>query len=129
MNYPANKDHGGNTRFLAVVGDRAVFTAPPAKPVGEVPDGLGTTILIVEVGADKAVPWTKPADFEINKFAPKEPLGKLDDFRRVGFWTLTDDTACIFLSGAANDATLLGMFTRDGGEVIDWSKVQKFGDR
>lgn len=40
-------------------------------------DGAKQTILVLQVGWDRAVPWTKPADLKFNPAAPLEALGTI----------------------------------------------------
>src|SRR5437660_306431 len=53
----------------------------PIRPVN-VRDGMSRTILAVEAGPDKAVPWTKPDDLP---FDPTKPLTALGQVPAEGF--------------------------------------------
>jgi len=65
---PAEKS--GETRYLAPVGPGTIFAAratPWSLEEISANDGTFATILLVEAAADKAVPWTKPADLAIDE--------------------------------------------------------------
>jgi hypothetical protein len=121
--YRAANVEAGHTRTLAVVGDDGVFAKGADKPIGDIPDGAAFTAIAVEVGADQSVPWTKPAEFIVDKESPKKNLGKLDVAQGRGFWILGGNAGSIVVAASVDDATLLAMFTRSGGEEIDWDRV------
>jgi Protein of unknown function (DUF1559) len=84
------------------------------------PDGRATTILVVE--ARRLVPWTKPDD---SLYTPGQPLPDLGlaDSRRWGFSVcFADGTARCFRRSTPGEA-IHAMITRNGGETIDWSKL------
>lgn len=63
-----------------------IFTGPdgffkPDKRIGpeNIVDGINYTILVVAVGPDRAIPWTKPDDLAVDKADPWRPLGTLPD--------------------------------------------------
>ena len=49
---------------------------------GDVYEGLGGIILVVEADRETAVPWTKPADLQFDR---SKPLSKLGNLREGGF--------------------------------------------
>jgi hypothetical protein len=75
----------GSTRFQLPTGRRAPFQTQPT-PLGVekfrldyVADGTGKTIMVVEAGAARAVPWTKPDDVEFDEADPFEALGTIGE--------------------------------------------------
>jgi hypothetical protein len=50
--------------------------------VAEIQDGTSNTILVVQAGDDKQVPWTKPEDIA---FKPENPITELGDVPESGF--------------------------------------------
>jgi len=68
-------DKSGKTRFLAPLGLPNVFTG---KPTGvrssDITDGLGKTVIVVEVTAERAVVWTKPDDLAVDTTEPATGL-------------------------------------------------------
>ncbi len=76
-------------------------------------DGSSNTFLIVEA-ADEVI-WTKPDELE---YSPTAPLPKLGHPSRNGFIAAMADGSVRFVSGSTKEATLRGVITRNGGEVI-----------
>lgn len=65
----------GETRIQVPVGPTCVFTGKPEGVASkDISDGAGKTVVLVEVAADRSVPWTKPDDIEIDT---KNPLSGL----------------------------------------------------
>ncbi|MEK6237155.1 MAG: DUF1559 domain-containing protein, partial [Planctomycetales bacterium] len=77
-------------------------------------DGSSNTIGIVEVNADKAVFWTKPADFEVTPENLKNGLGGNRDGIHVA---IMDGTGRVLIKDIPPDH-LKAMFTADGGEIV-----------
>ncbi|HVS36300.1 MAG TPA: DUF1559 domain-containing protein [Gemmataceae bacterium] len=106
----------GKTTYLAPIGDATMF--PPGRGVGiaEVTDGTCCTILFVEVNDDHAVPWTAPEDLV---YDPKEPMTGLGDHFHGGFLAAFADGSAHFLPKSLGLEAIRGMFTRNGGEVVN----------
>jgi hypothetical protein len=66
------------TNYLAPVGEDTIFSGEEGARIGEIRDGTSKTIMVLEVDADRAVPWTKPDDYEVEE---KDPLAGLGHFR------------------------------------------------
>ena len=66
------------TNYLAPVGEDTIFSGEEGTRIGEIRDGTSKTIMVLEVDADRAVPWTKPDDYEVEE---KDPLAGLGHFR------------------------------------------------
>ena len=66
----------GMTRCLAPVGENTAFSGKTGLALKEIKGGSTNTIIIVEVAADGAVPWTKPVDLQ---YDPKNPAKGLGD--------------------------------------------------
>ena len=82
---------------------------------GPIPDGQSDTILVIEAGADKAVPWTKPDDLTPDFDKPWECLGKVGDHIHVVFI----DGSVLKLPTTLDDANLKALITPAGGETIE----------
>ncbi len=65
---PQIETKAGMTVFQAAVGPGAAFEGDKVLKYSDFTDGTNNTIAVVETAADRAVPWTKPADWE---FDPK----------------------------------------------------------
>ena len=112
---PASKAPPGMTTYLTVRGKDTAF--PGAKgirfPAG-IPDGTSNTIMIVEASDRKAVPWTKPDDFEFNE---KNPGAGLRGFWPEGFLAaLCDGSTRLIHTMDAN--VLKALFQVNDGMVL-----------
>ncbi len=56
----------GMTRMLVPVADEAAFHGELGVPILDLTDGTSNTLLVAMVPAEHAVPWTKPADWEVD---------------------------------------------------------------
>jgi hypothetical protein len=82
----------------------------------DITDGTSNTFLVVETNDDSAVAWTKPDDLAVN---PRDPLKGLIGHYEQGFLAAFADGSVRFINRGAGQMNILGMFTRDGGEVIN----------
>lgn len=64
----------GHTTIVAPLSDQAMLNAREPTSFLNVVDGLSNTVMVVEVTADSAVPWTAPQDYE---FDPANPFAKM----------------------------------------------------
>lgn len=67
----------GTTRILGFAADSAPFGRDIGFSPMDITDGIANTLLVVQVGSDKAVPWTKPQDVSFQLEDPKAGLGEL----------------------------------------------------
>src|SRR5262249_31318210 len=68
---PGQKSEAGKTCYQVRVGKGTISDGPKEIAIKEIRDGTSNTILVLETNDERAVIWTKPADWE---FDPKEPL-------------------------------------------------------
>ncbi len=115
--------HPGRTRYLAVVGEQCIFPPDRAIKMKEITDGTSKTIMVVEADPEHSVIWTKPDDLEVDLENPILGLaGGKSTFNMV-----TSDGAAHTIRASLEPGVLRAMFTRNGGETIDWSKVHPEG--
>ena len=81
---------------------------------GELTDGSSNTILILEVSASDAVPWTKPQDWE---FDPDDPTRGVGDTFPGTFTAGLCDGSTHAISRNVDPDTLKPLFTRSAGDV------------
>ncbi|MEM6366407.1 MAG: DUF1559 domain-containing protein, partial [Planctomycetota bacterium] len=107
---------GGKTVYQVPVNDKCIFRTEAGDPkFREVTDGLSNTIMVLQTNPSAAVPWTKPADLEVDLNQPLRNLGRT---HRNGFHVLMGDGAVRFFTSTI-DSDLFGkLLTRAGGEVI-----------
>ena len=105
----------GRTPYQVVRGPGALFELDEGPQMRQITDGLSNTILIVE--ADQPVVWTQPVDFTPNTQNPAAGLGKT---RKTGFQAALADGSVRFFDNTLDPATLKALFTRNGGEVVNF---------
>ncbi len=108
----------GKTRIMVFTGKGAAFDGGKKIQMMDIRDGPSQTILCVEAGPDKAVPWTKPEDLP---FDPENPLAALGAVSPKGFLVVFFDGSVHQLK--VDNQTLKALITPDGGEIVDRSKV------
>lgn len=79
--------------------------------VAEIQDGTSNTILVVQAGDDKQVPWTKPEDVP---FQPENPIAALGEVPESGFLTLYCDGKVKLISQDVTIGKLAAAITRAG---------------
>lgn len=110
------------TSFLLVTGAGTAYPDPTTTLEDDtVPDGLRATILLAEVAAKHAVPWTQPDDFVFDR-----------QTAQFDFFAEQQDCCLVLLGNAVGprripadiaDADLLALLTPNGHEKIDVSKL------
>ena len=110
------------TNYLTVRGKHTIFSGEDGATFASVHDGLSYTIMTVEVSDAKAVFWTKPDDFE---YGEENPLKGLVGLQPGGFIAGMGDGSVRFIRSSINPKTLNALFTRDGGEFIDPSEIDR----
>jgi prepilin-type processing-associated H-X9-DG protein len=115
----ARLDDAGKTVYLAPFGKGAAFEGKEGRKVQHFTDGLSKTILVIEVAAEKAAPWTKPEDWEF------DPEKEVDTADFGGLWDggmfnvlFADGHVEIYPPGF-DPGTLKKLFTRAAGEVVE----------
>jgi hypothetical protein len=109
----------GKTRVMLFTGKGAAFDGGKKIAVADIRDGMSNTILCVEAGADKAVPWTKPEDLP---FDEEKPLATLGTISPQGLIAAFFDGHVEQLK--VDNKTLKALITPDGNEVIDLEKMR-----
>ena len=109
-----NLPAGSATNYLAVIGPDSVFSKTGIR-IQRIADGTSNTAMMVEVNADRAVPWTKPVDHEFNEKAPKAGLGAL---RPGVFLTAFADGTVRGVRISVDPNILRALVTKSGREVI-----------
>jgi hypothetical protein len=104
------------TVYLAPRGEGTFWEDGKTKlSFAQILDGTSNTIMAVEANPDKAVPWTKPADLNVD-FA--NPLAGLGGLRPNGFLALFGDGSVQMLGKETPVETMRALFTRQGGEPV-----------
>lgn len=112
------RPNDGMTSIMVFSGKGTAFDGSKAIGMADIRDGMSHTILAVEAGPDKAVPWTKPEDLP---FDPESPLAALGRISPNGFLALFFDASVHELK--VDNHTLKALITPAGGEPFDPGQV------
>ena len=115
---PASAAPEGYTTYLGVAGEDGLFSGEEGARFAEIRDGLSNTLMVVEVNDRAAVPWTKPADFDPDE--GMKPTEKLSGVWPGVFQAAMGDGSVHAISTSLAPAKLKALFTKAGGEVVDW---------
>ena len=110
----------GKTVYLVPTGKGTAFEGNEGMKIQNFTDGTSNTILAVEAHRNAAVIWTKPDDLEV---VFKDPLKNLKSALAGGFHILMCDGSARFVSDNIDVNILKALFTRGGGEVIDFDLI------
>jgi hypothetical protein len=111
----------GKTNYLTVRGDKTIFSSDgKRRGMVDIPDGTSDTIMVVEANDEKAVPWTKPDDFEYDESNPiKGLVGLHPSVFLAGF----ADGHVESISISIDAAMLNAFYTSNGGETINRAQM------
>jgi hypothetical protein len=116
------RSNDGTTVFLVPFGKGLAFEGTKGLKFSEFTDGTSKTIMAVEANDDRAVPWTKPDDLEVDLSKPLDGLGEAE---AGGISVLLFvDVHTLGITKQADEATVKALFTRNGGEPIDDSLIR-----
>lgn len=122
---PADPIGTNKTRLVRLTGDSTPFREKGSGPVlARIPDGLGSTLMLISAGSDKAVSWTKPEDLPFDDNAPIECLGKLDSPLILGVFF---DLKGAWFDAAVPPEIFKCYVTHDGQEVIGTNRFLTSG--
>ncbi len=107
------------TVYLTVRAADTMFPAGKALRMADITDGLSNTIMLVEASDDRAVIWTKPDDYNVDY---AKPMAGLVGLRDHSFLIGMADGSVRALSDKVKPANLKAMFTRAGGEIVDFDE-------
>jgi prepilin-type processing-associated H-X9-DG protein len=74
---PSLSDADNQTTYLAVVTPHSCFQKDHSRRLAEIVDGASTTMMLIEVDSDHAVPWMAPMDADeamVLGIGPQSPL-------------------------------------------------------
>jgi hypothetical protein len=113
---PSSAAPPGMATYLAVSGKGLMFDGSEGRKMAEITDGLSHTIMVVEANDDRAVPWTKPEDWECD---PQRPLAGLGSAHPGGFCAACGDGSVHFFSKSIDPKLFYALLTIAGGEVVN----------
>ena len=106
----------GHTLFLIPVGTGTAFEGTKGFSLRDFTDGSSNTVLLVEAAPDRAVYWTQPEDFQFDSASPMDGLGGVEP---DGFQAVFADGSVRLIQSSVDSETVKGIFTRNGGEVVN----------
>ncbi len=106
----------------APFGNRAAGSNQFGPTSAEFRDGTMHTLLVVESGADAAVPWTSPDDLEFDVNDPLAALGTIDS---DVIHAVTADGKIIRLLSSVAPATFKALVTINGDEIVDSETLRR----
>jgi Protein of unknown function (DUF1559) len=107
------------TTYLAPLGKGFIWEDPKGIKIFEISDGTSNTIALVEAEDERAVIWSKPEDISIDM---KNPVSGLLGHYTEGFHAAMADGSVQFIKKSVDARTLWALFTKDGGEVVEFPK-------
>lgn len=108
----------GKTHYLGVSGPRAVFSGEMrGRSLAKITDGTSRTVAIVQVDDSHAIEWTKPADYDAEKYAAN-PVGGIGGLHNGQFLFAMCDGSVHTAYVEVDPEVLRAAFTRDGGEPV-----------
>ncbi len=113
--HPNYKDLKGKTVYRVPAGDSSVLGSN--KPVGlrDIQDGTSQTAMVIEVGQDKAIEWTKPEPLPVDLQDVVSSFGEL----KKAVTVLLADGAVLDLPQSMDNTTWKGLLSRNGGEILE----------
>jgi hypothetical protein len=111
---------GTTTNYLAVVGKGLAFEGDTPLKIQQFTDGTSNTLLVVQANDDRAVPWTKPDDLEVDLTKPLDGLGEAEP---TGFSAVFADGHVMLLSKSISAETLRRLFGRADGQTVDQNEL------
>jgi hypothetical protein len=113
-------DASYSTSFVAGVGTETACPGAATRSRGDIRDGLGQTIMVVET-RDAKIPWMKPEDlaFDRMSFRVNDGTGRCPGSQISGARALLATGHVFELSDTFPPATLRSMLTIDGGEPVE----------
>lgn len=113
---PSAASPKGQSSYLAVVTPNSCLRPLESQTIPQIKDGASTTLLVIEVAPENAVPWMSPQDADENLLLGYGP--KTKDAHTGGRHALMADGAVRFLSHNLPANTMQALISVAGGETI-----------
>ncbi|HEV3342049.1 MAG TPA: DUF1559 domain-containing protein [Pirellulales bacterium] len=114
---------GNRTGFVLFQGPQMYQIGKSGPDIRRIGDGTSNTLLVVEVGPESAVPWTRPDDLPFDSAQPLTALGSLS---KDGLWGGFADGAVRKIRPDIKPEVFRGLLTPNGGEVIQLEREVEF---
>lgn len=117
----AGKD-ATSTTFRVPTGERTLFDSGRGVQLRQIIDGTSNTVVLMQVAAEHATPWTKPDGVEIHFDNPFKGAFT-DEMQWLNVATM--DGAVMSLPKTMGAKTFANLLKRDDRTVIDWTAVYR----
>lgn len=111
--YQSPERFDDQTNYLGCSGSTCAFRGHYGLGLNKIEDGPAETAAVVEVNDDRAVPWTRPVEFEV---LPNQPGIGLGTLREGGFYAVSAAGTVHWVGLPIDPDRLRAMFTADAGE-------------
>lgn len=113
---PSNESPQNMTTYQAIVSPESCFPVAGSRNLSEISDGMGQTLMIVEVSHKQAVPWMCPQDTDEQSFLA--PSSKESSPHAGGRNVSFTDGSIGFLSDSTSPAVLRALISAAGNDVL-----------
>ena len=101
---------------MVFVGEGTPFGREGSISEATIRDGMASTLMFVEAGADKAVLWTKPEDLPFN---PDDPIAEIGDAPTGELWAAFFDGSIHKITQDIDPDTLRHLIRHNDGLLRD----------
>jgi hypothetical protein len=112
---PSSGAPPNTTTYLMPVGPGTIGEAKEGVAIAKITDGTSWTVLLVEANDDRAVPWTKPDDWQ---YTPDQPFAGLGGAHPGGFSAALCDGSVRFIAAGIDPIIWKALLTIAGGEAV-----------
>jgi hypothetical protein len=118
LHCPSNHVSPGKTTYLAIVTPNSCLRPGEGRPLADLKDGQSNTVVIIEVPADKAVPWMAPLDADEALMLSIGPEPKSGSPHPSGFMAALCDGSARLLRYELSAEERRALITIDAGDKI-----------
>ena len=108
------------TGYQAIVDKSGMMTGPTPTQFRDVTDGLGNTIMLVEMDKSRAVHWMSPEDTDLSTFLNVGNGTQASSSHVGGRHVQMGDGAVKFITDSIDPNLSKALVTKKGGETIDF---------
>jgi prepilin-type processing-associated H-X9-DG protein len=105
-----------HTSYMVPIGTHTCFPGATSKSISEITDGTSNSVVVVEVDAEKSVPWMSPTDVDEQFLLSLGPKSKAS--HTGGLNTLLADGSVRFLSFNLDEKVRRALMTIDVGDTV-----------
>jgi prepilin-type processing-associated H-X9-DG protein len=113
---PSVPGPNNHTSYVVVVGADTCFPGAVSKSIPEITDGTSNSVMVVEVEAEKSVPWMSPVDVDEQFLLSLGPKSKVS--HTGGLNTLLADGSVRFVSFNLDQKVRRALMTIDAGDIV-----------